>query len=360
MKKVAEVGRGGRVGKAGQRRLIDSSVLLLGCGALGSVAADLLARAGVGHLIIADRDCIELSNLQRQVLFDERDVEQAVPKAVAAQRRLRRINSQVRVSAVVDDINHTNIARYAAGADVIVDGLDNFEGRYLANDLAVSQGLAYLYGAAIGATGMAFSVLPHTAGKTPWETHADGNLATPCLRCLFPELPAPGASPTCDTAGVISAAVGIVANYQVAEALKVLTGNLDRVNRTLLEFDLWWNEIVQLDVNRAYAEADCPCCKQRDFAYLDGKAAANATSLCGRDAVQLRHRQHDTDIDLPALGRRLRAHGPVSANEFVLRASIQDNGGQYEITLFPNGRAIVKGTGDAAVARSIYARYVGT
>lgn len=346
-------------GEDGQRRLLGSKVLVLGCGALGSVAADMLARAGVGHIVIVDRDFIELTNLQRQVLFDERDVAEAIPKAEAAKRKIGNINSQVQVTAIVDDINHTNIARYADGADVLVDGLDNFETRYLANDLAVKSGRPYVYGAAVGTTGMAFTVLPHTGGTAAWEALESGSLATPCFRCLFEEPPPPGSSPSCDMIGVLGSAVGLIANFQVAETLKILTGNFDRISRDLLNIDLWANEILQLKVTNAYEKSDCPCCKRRKFEYLDGKAGSSATTLCGRDAVQLRHRQQADDVDMEALEARLLRHGEVVANEFMLRTHITDRNKEYEITLFPDGRAIVKGTDDPGLARSIYAKYVG-
>lgn len=346
-------------GASGQRKLLDSTVLLLGCGALGSVAADMLARAGVGHLIIVDRDFVELSNLQRQVLFDEQDVVDSIPKAEAAKRKLAKINSQVRVTAIVDDINHTNIERYAKTADIFLDGLDNFETRYLANDLAVKKGVPYVYGAAVGTTGMAFTVMPHTAGSAAWEKAESGNLATPCLRCLFEEPPPPGTSPTCDTVGVLSSAVAIVANYQVAETLKILTGNFDCVSRTLLNLDLWANEIMQLKVTSAREKGNCPCCKQRRFEYLDGKVGSSAASLCGRNAVQLRQRQHAKDFDLDAIAARLRGHGQVSVNEFMLRVQIRDGDKDYEIMLFTDGRAIVKGTDEPQVARGVFAKYVG-
>ncbi|MFQ5983577.1 MAG: ThiF family adenylyltransferase [Woeseiaceae bacterium] len=345
-------------GEDGQQRLLGSTALLLGCGALGSVAADMLARAGVGHLVIVDRDFIELSNLQRQVLFDERDVAEAIPKAEAAKRKIAKINSQVRITAIVDDINHTNIKRYADGVDVLVDGLDNFETRYLANDLAVKKAVPYVYGAAVGTTGMAFPVLPHTTGDTTWETHAVGSLATPCLRCLFEEAPPPGTSPTCETIGVFSSAVAIVANFQVSETLKILTGNYDRVSRTLLNLDLWANEILALKV--ADVAADCPCCQLRRFEYLDGKAGSTAESLCGRNAIQLRHRQQADGVDLNAVAMRLRKHGQATVNEYMMRAHITDRDNNYEISLFPDGRAIVKGTDEPSVARSLYAKYVGT
>lgn len=347
-------------GEDGQRRLLGATAFVLGCGALGTVVADMLARAGVGHLVIVDRDIIEPSNLQRQVLFDERDVAEGVPKAQAAKRKIATINSGIRVSAIVDDVNHGNIERYAQDADVIVDGLDNIETRYLANDLAVKRGLPYVYGAAVGTTGMAFAVLPHTAdGTGPWESAAGASLATPCFRCLFEEAPAPGTTATCDTVGVIAAAVGIVASFQAAETLKILTGNFDRVSRTLLNLDLWANELLQLKVARARENGDCPCCKRRRFDYLDGKAGSSAAALCGRNAVQLRHRQGADGVDFDAIAARLRAHGAVAVNEFMLQARLRDHAMDYEITLFPDGRAIVKGTAEPAVARGIYAKYVG-
>lgn len=347
-------------GEDGQRALRSSTALVLGCGALGSVAADLLARAGVGHLVIVDRDFVELTNLQRQVLFDEHDVADAIPKAEAAKRRLARVNSQVEITAVVDDVNPGNIERFAAGAGVVVDGLDNFETRYLANDLAVKRGIPYVYGGAVGTVGAAFAILPHTAARdAPWETAADGGRATPCFRCLFEEAPPPGMSPTCDTVGVLGSAVGIVASFEAAEALKVLTGNFDRVCSTMLNVDLWANMIVQLDVGSAYELGDCPCCKHRRFDFLDGEAGSGTTTLCGRDAVQLTHKQGAAKLDLEQVAERLRAHGEVKAGGFMLRAALTERGQPYVLSLFPDGRAIVHGTSDPSVARSVYAKYVG-
>ena len=348
-------------GESGQRRVAGSTALILGCGALGTVAADMLARAGVGHLVVVDRDFIELTNLQRQVLFDEADVAAGVPKAEAARRRLARINSGIRVSAIVDDVNHANIERLAGDADILVDGLDNFETRYLANDFAVSHGIPYVYGAAVGTTGMCFPVLPHTeAGDAPWETTDGGSYATPCLRCLFDEPPPPGTSPTCDTVGVMNAVVGVIANFEVAETLKILTGNYDRVARNLLSIDLWHNEFHTLGVAAARDDGDCPACRQRRFEFLDGRAGSTADSLCGRNAVQLRHRQAASNIDFDALSQRLAAHGTVRVNDFLLRADLVDGNKSYELSLFPDGRAIVKGTDDPAEARAVYARYVGS
>lgn len=349
------------IGEAGQRRLLEGTALILGCGALGTVVADALARAGVGHLRIVDRDFVELTNLQRQVLYDERNLDEAIPKAVAARRRLARVNSQIEVSAIVDDINHGNIERLASGADILVDGLDNFETRYLANDFAVKYGVPYVYAGAVGMAGMAYAILPHSGdGTAAWERLPAGSRATPCLRCLFEEAPPPGASDTCDTAGVLGPIAGMVANFQAAEALKILSGNFERVCPTLLNIDLWSNSVMQLKVDHVRGTSNCPCCKQRDFEYLDGRAGSSATSLCGRDAVQLRHRQRPDAVDLDMLAGRLSSHGRVVANEFMLRAELEDGGKAYELTLFPDGRAIVKGTGEISVARSVYAKFIGS
>jgi adenylyltransferase/sulfurtransferase len=347
-------------GEEGQRKLLASTALVLGCGALGTVIADMLARAGVGHLVIIDRDFIEITNLQRQVLFDEQDVADAIPKAQAAKRKIARINSQVKVTAIVDDLNHTNIERHARGADILVDGLDNFETRYLANDCAVKHGIPYIYGGAVGTVGAAYAILPHTeGGDAPWEGARGGGHATPCLRCIFEETPPPGLNPTCETAGVIGPVVSIVANFEVAETLKVLTGNLDRVCPTMLNVDLWANAFRQLKVARAYESGDCPCCKHRKFEYLEGTLGSGTTTLCGRNAVQLTHKQHRAKVDFDEIAGRLRRHGKVIANEFVIRADVTDNGKPYELTLFTDGRAIVHGTSETNVARSIYAKYVG-
>jgi len=348
-------------GEEGQRRLLESTAVVLGCGALGSVAADMLARAGVGRLVIIDRDFIEPTNLQRQVLYDEQDVADGLPKAEAARRKLGRINSQIQVHAVVDDLNHTNIERHARGAGVLVDGLDNFETRYLANDCAVKHGVPYVYGGAVGTAGMVFTVLPHSPeGDSPWEMLEGGSRASPCLRCLFPEAPAPGEAPTCDTAGVLGPAAALIANCLASEALKILSGNFGRVSRSLLNVDLWTNELMQLDVGGARDLANCPCCRLRNFEYLDGKAGSSATVLCGHDAVQLTHLHDPGSLNLADIGSRLRRHGAVTVNEFLLRAELADQGRAFELVLFANGRAIVRGTGEPQVARGIYAKYIGS
>jgi len=347
-------------GVEGQRRLLDSTALILGCGALGTVSANMLARAGVGHLVIVDRDFVDLTNLQRQVLFDERDVADDIPKAIAAKRKIAEINSQVEVTAIVDDINHGNIERFARGVDILVDGLDNFETRYLANDLAVKLGLPYVYGGAVGTSGMSYAILPHTqAGDSAWETAPGGSKATPCFRCIFEEPPPPGESPTCDTVGVLGPVVSIIANFQASEALKILSGNLERVCPTMLNIDLWTNSISQLKIANARKNTDCPCCKQHNFEFLQGKVESSAVSLCGANAVQLTHRQGSESLNMDEIAERLRRMGPVRSNDFMIRAQVSDHGKNYELTLFRDGRAIVKGTGDASEARGIYARFIG-
>ena len=372
-------------GEEGQRKLLGATALVVGCGALGTVIANMLARAGVGHLIIVDRDFIEMTNLQRQVLFDEDDVKNAIPKAEAARAKIAKINSQVKVSAVVDDVNHTNI-EWLAGVkpdgsdapdspagkkvDIIVDGVDNFETRYLANDCAVKHGIPYVYGGAVGTVGASYPILPHTVappaedasasvplGNTPWE---QAGRATPCLRCIFEQVPPPGLNPTCDTAGVIGPAVSIVANFEVLETLKILTGNLDAVSPTMLNLDLWGNTVRQFKVAKAYDISDCRCCHHRDFEFLDGKFASGTTTLCGRNAVQITQKLGDGQkLDFAEITKRLEQHGSVNGSKFMLRAEITDNGEPYELTLFTDGRAIIKGTQKSAVAKSIYAKYVG-
>jgi len=364
-------------GEQGQRKLLGATALIVGCGALGTVIANMLSRAGVGHLVIVDRDFIEITNLQRQILFDENDVKNAIPKAEAAKAKIATINSQVKVSAVVDDVNHTNI-EWLAGVkpdgsdatdspagrrvDIIVDGVDNFETRYLANDCAVKHGIPYVYGGAVGTVGASYPILPHTVkpgeqGESAWEKTGK---ATPCLRCIFEQAPPPGLNPTCDTAGVIGPAVSIIANYEVLETLKILTGNLAAVNPTMLTLDLWANTVRQFKVARAYDVGDCQCCKKRDFEFLDGKFAAGTTTLCGRNAVQISQKLGDGQkLDFDEIASRLEKHGTVKANKFMLRADIVDNGENYELTLFTDGRAIIKGTQKAAVAKSVYAKYVG-
>jgi molybdopterin/thiamine biosynthesis adenylyltransferase len=322
------------LGPEGQQRLRASAAVVIGCGALGSASANALARAGVGRLTVVDRDYVELSNLQRQMLFDERDAAEALPKAVAAERHLRRINSDVQVECRIADVTPGNIEELISGATVVLDGTDNFETRYLLNDAAVKLGVPWVYGAAVGSRGVTMPIVP---GRTP------------CLACVFPELPS-GPTETCDTLGILNSATAAIAAIQAADALKIMAGAFDRLESRLLTIDVWENrvQVVRLGERRP----ECEVCGQRQFRYLAGQRRPQIT-MCGRNSVQIH--EHDRPLDLRALAARLGAIGPVQANEFVLRFSIAP----YEMTLFTNGRAIIKGTTDPAIARSLYARYIG-
>lgn len=327
--------RFGPIGEAGQARLRAAGVAIVGCGALGSVAADQLVRAGVGHVRIIDRDFIELSNLQRQSLFDEDDIAAALPKAEAAARRLRRVNGEVVIDGVVTDLNAGNVARLCGDADVIVDGTDNVETRYLINDFAVKTARPWVYAGCVGAEGRVLAVVP---GRSA------------CLRCLWDEPPPPGTLETCDTAGVLAPAAAVVASLAVTEVMKLITGQGD-VLSGLIAVDVWRARWRRFEPRR---EAErCPCCARREFEFLDGRRRSSTATLCGRNAVQIL--PGTTTVDLDAVERRLRSLGAVRRSAFLLRATI----GEHTIALFPDGRAIIEGTTDPAVARSILARYVG-
>lgn len=327
------------LGPSGQARLGAARVAIVGCGALGTAQADLLARAGVGRLRLIDRDYVEASNLQRQTLFDEEDARQGLPKAIAAQRRLRAINAEITVEAEVADLEPGNCEKLLAGHDLLLDGTDNLETRYLLNDFAVAHGLPWIYGAAVGARGMTFTVLP---GETA------------CLECLFPATAeGTGAMETCDTAGVLGWAVSWVAALQVAEAVKLLAGDRAALRGSLISADLWRNEFRELA--RPVRDAACRCCARHDFAHLRGEGRA-AVTLCGRNAVQIH--EHRRPLDLAELAARLRPHGLVRDNAFALRFVPQAPAGM-EMMIFPDGRSLIKGTTEPGVARSLYARYVG-
>ncbi|MCC6909621.1 MAG: ThiF family adenylyltransferase [Phycisphaerales bacterium] len=347
----------GQIGAEGQQRLLAAHAAVIGCGALGSGVADMLARAGVGRLTLVDRDLIELTNLQRQVLYDEQDLADGLPKAEAARRRLLRVNSSIRIDAIVDDVNPSNVEAVASGADVIIDGLDNFETRYLLNDVSVKYGVPYIYGGAVATHGMTATFLPHASPACrparEWDEHAG-----PCLRCVFDAAPPAGASLTCDTAGVLGPMVGVISQYEAAEAIKILCGRFDVVSRDLLSMDLWHGEHQRLDVRGAYQPGLCVCCGQGRFEHLAGAFRGAAASLCGRDAVQIVPRSA-AETDLRALAARLEPHGRVECNRFLLRARLNDASGPIELTVFPNGRAIIKGTSRPEVARGIYAKYLG-
>jgi adenylyltransferase/sulfurtransferase len=332
------------IGKAGQEKLLASRVTLCGCGALGTVLANVLVRAGVGFVRVIDRDFVEPSNLQRQVLFDESDVANNLPKAEAAATKLRQINSSVTVEPVVADINRTNIEDFCKDADLILDGSDNFEIRYLINDVAIKHAKPWVYGGAVGSQGMSMTVIP---GETP------------CLRCVFEAAPAPGETGTCETAGVLAPAVNIVASYQAAEALKLLSGNRAAVNRELLIIDVWENTNRRVKVAPlAGRKGACPCCAGRTFEWLDGLHGTQTTALCGRNAVQVSHRAKGK-LDFAYLAGVLKQSGEVSYNKFLLKFRLVENGDPYEFTVFEDGRAIIKGTSEPDKARTLYAKYVG-
>lgn len=327
------------LGEEGQRRLLDSRALVVGCGALGTVLANTLVRAGVGATRIVDRDFVETNNLQRQVLFDEDDVAQQLPKAEAAARKLRRINSAVNVEPVVADLDHTNVLECCAGVDCIVDGTDNFETRFLLNDAACKLGIPWIYGGCVAAEGMTMTILPGD---------------TPCLRCLMPEPPPAGAAATCDTAGILGPVVNVVASLQAAEALKVLSGNRQAVNRTWTTIELWENRIRQVQLGTLRESADCPACQRGEYEWLSGRRGSHTAVLCGRNAVQLSFPGRER-MSLEALAEKLAQVGRVSRNPFLLRLEVDG----FQLTVFPDGRAIIGGTDDVAEARSVYAKYIG-
>ena len=325
------------VGPEGQAAIRASRVTLVGCGALGSVLADTMVRAGVGSLSVVDRDYLELSNLHRQSLFDEEDVRRGLPKAAAAEARLRQINSDVKVRGVVADLAADNAAELLAGSDLVLDGTDNFETRFLLNDVCVRAGAPWVYGACVGSYGLALLVRPRVS---------------PCLRCVLEDMPAPGSGPTCDTAGVVAPIVHVIAGIQGAEALKVLAGRTESLLPGIVTVDLWQGTFEVMDLRQQ--PPSCPACTQGRYEYAEAATGTSAV-LCGRDAVQVRA-PRGTRVDLPSLAGRLAAVGDVTANEYLVRF----RGDANELVVFADGRAIVKGVKDLAQARSVYARYVGS
>ncbi len=323
------------IGTEGQKKLAAARVAIVGCGATGSALASLLARAGTGYLRIIDRDYVEPSNLQRQVLFDEADAAESLPKAVAAARKIAGFNSEIQVEAHSADLTPLNAEELLSDVDLILDGTDNFETRYLINDFSISREIPWIYAAAVASYGVTMTVLP---GKTA------------CLACIFPDSPR-GTVETCDTAGILNSAVNFVASIAATEAIKLLVGERDKVRRTLLSYDVWSND--HAEISTAKPREDCRACRQRDFVHLAGEGRPHIT-LCGRNSVQIHERRRP--IDFAEISQRLMPHGAVRHNEFVLKFWREP----YEMTLFPDGRAIIKGTTDTAIARSLYARYVGS
>ncbi len=323
------------IGVQGQLKLAAARVVVVGCGATGSALLSLLARAGVGTIRIIDRDYVELSNLQRQSLFDEADATESLPKAIAAAKKVAAFNSNIVIEPRVADLTPANIQDLFAGMQLILDGTDNFETRYLINDFAVKTSMPWIYTAAVGSYGVSLNVLP---GKTA------------CLACIFPDSPQ-GALETCETAGILNSTVNLAASIAATEALKLLVGAEDQMRRTLLSFDLWANQ--RAEVAAEHPRAGCRACSLREFVHLAGEGRPHIT-LCGRNSVQIHERGRP--VDLAEMTKRLKPHGTVRHNDFVLKFWREP----YEMTLFPDGRAIIKGTTDTAVARSLYARYVGS
>ena len=324
------------MGEAGQRKLLASSVAIVGCGAIGASAAQLLARAGVGRLRVIDRDFVEPSNLQRQALFDENDAREALPKAAAAENKLRLVNSEIEIDGVVSDVTPGNVDELLRGFDLILDGTDNIETRYLLNDFAVRAGRPWIYAAAVGSYGVMFAIRPGT---------------TACLACLLETLHAGTMlAETCDTIGVLGPVVNLVASLEAAEALKILSEHKEALHGRLLSCDVWSGRMQSIGVAR---NPDCRACVRREFTYLEGESQPHIT-MCGRDSVQIHERRRE--IDLEALAKSLTAVGiAVTKNDFLLKFGVPP----YEMTLFGDGRAILKGSTDPAVARSLYSRYIG-
>ncbi|HEX3092377.1 MAG TPA: ThiF family adenylyltransferase [Candidatus Angelobacter sp.] len=323
------------IGQDGQARLAQGRIAIVGCGATGACVSGLLARAGVGHLLIIDRDYVEPSNLQRQALFDEADAAESLPKAVAAARKIAAFNSDVQVQAEVADLTPENIEALLGDANLILDATDNFETRYLINDFAVKHVKPWIYAAAVAAYAVTMNIIP---GETA------------CLACMFPA-PPEGTVETCDTAGILNSAVNLVGSIQATEAIKFLVGAKDKLRRTLLSFDVWSNEQAEIAADRP--RPGCQTCEKREFIHLAGERRPQIT-LCGRNSVQIHERNRP--VDFAEMSARLGAHGTVKHNAFVLKFWRDP----YEMTLFPDGRAIIKGTDDTAVARSLYARFIGS
>jgi molybdopterin-synthase adenylyltransferase len=327
------------IGPSGQEKLGQARVAIVGLGALGTALANHMARAGVGMLRLIDRDFVEESNLQRQMLFDEADAQNFMPKAVAAERKLRAINSTLTLEAHVTDLTWKNAESLLSGVDLILDGSDNFQVRYLVNDFSVKHGVPWIYGGAVSARGMSYTIRPGV---------------TPCLRCLFPDAPAPGTTETCDTAGVIGPIIHVIAAYQATEALKLLSGAEEALETRMRHIDLWHNQAQALQVS-AQKNDQCPCCAKRQWDYLDPvEKEAQEISMCGRQSVQISLGQ--VKLDLDSLAERLRHVGETERNPFMLRVQIDE---QHRLAVFPDGRILVQGTTDTALAKNLVAKYIG-
>jgi adenylyltransferase/sulfurtransferase len=326
------------IGREGQEKLLNARVLLVGAGALGASHAEILARAGVGFLRVVDRDFVEFTNLQRQTLYSERDAEERLPKAIAAKNRLAAINSEIRIEPLVADVNNSNVEDFIRDVDLVLDGTDNFQIRYHLNDACVKLNKPWIYGAAVSSYGTTMTIFPHE---------------TPCLRCIFEEMPSAAGAPTCDTAGVIQPIISSISAIQTTEALKILTGNRARLHKSLIQIDVWNNDWRKIKLGAPVA--DCETCARGNFEFLDAESGEYSAVLCGRNAVQIAP-PRPARIDLQQLAARLKNLGEVKQNEYLVRFTTGDS----ELTVFADARAIIRGTDDVAAARSLYARFVGS
>jgi adenylyltransferase/sulfurtransferase len=327
------------IGETGQRKLAESRVLILGCGGLGSASASLLARAGVGYLKIVDRDFLDLSNLHRQILYDEHDVKEGLPKVIAAERRLQEINSTIRLEPIFADVNRFNVEKLIENVDIVLDATDNFETRFLLNEACVKNNKTWIYGAAIESYGLMMNIIP---------------AKTACFRCLMDYVPEPGITPTCESVGILSSIVLMIASLQCAEAIKILTGQIEEINLGLINIDVWRNSFQIIDVTKLTIQKNCPVCNNHEFDFLEGRKGSAFTSLCGRDAVQILPFKQ-SKLDLAKLAIELSSQGVVKVNEYLIRFEVE----KYELSIFSDGRAMVQGTTDTGIARSLYSKYVG-
>jgi adenylyltransferase/sulfurtransferase len=324
------------IGEEGQKKLKESSVLLVGCGGLGSTIATLLVRAGVGRLRIVDRDFVEITNLQRQILFDEDDLNSNIPKGVIAERKLKKINSDVEIEGIVADFNPSNAESLSEGINLILDGLDNMEGRFLINDLSIKKGIPWIYGTCLSTYGLTFNIIPKKS---------------PCLRCIYDNFA--NSSMTCETAGIIGPIVVLIASIQSSEALKILTGNEKDLRYDMLFVDLWRNEFEKIPISHLKKE-NCPACGMGRFDFLEGNKISSVISICGSNSIQI-NPPAERFLELEKIVESLKPYGMVVFNEYLVKFFYQD----YEITIFKDGRAIVKGTSDPSIAKSLYSKFIG-
>lgn len=324
------------IDEVGQNKLINSKVAIVGIGALGTVASNNLVRAGVGKLKLIDRDYIELSNLQRQVLFDEEDIEKGLPKAVAAALKLKKINSNVEIKPFVEDLTKENIEELLGDVDIIIDGTDNFETRFLINDFAVKNKIPWAYAGVVGTNGMTLLIIPEL---------------TPCFRCIMEEIPAPGTMPTCDTAGVLGTVSNIIASTECTEVIKYLVGAKDKLINKLIYFDMWDGSYKTIGLEK---DENCPVCGKGKFQFLESEKGSKIVSLCGQNAIQI-SRKEKISIDFQMLADNLKNTGKVKFNEYMLKLNVE----KYEFTVFKDGRTIVKGTKDEKEAKTLFAKYIG-